>query len=155
MADHYTFDLYGLREMSNELSLFEKRFFKNLDQVLSKLAEKVILDARRLSPLLGGDLEASLDFDEVKTSLSMMYIDFGVVSSPEVQGYAWAQHEGFRKDPKTGKVIHFSPGEVTESKGPYKGFTPGKKYLQNAITINESLVLDRLAQAMKFGGGLS
>lgn len=154
MADDYTFELNGLQEMSDKLTMFEKMFFKNLDNILSELAEKVILDARRLAPVLSGDLEASLDFDEVKTSLSMMYIDFGVVSSPEVQGYAWAQHEGFRKVKKTGKVIMFTPGESTGSKGPYKGFSPGKKYLQNAITINEDLVLNKLAEAMNFGGGL-
>lgn len=153
MADNYVFDLYGTREMSNELSMIEKAFFKNLDKVLTGLAELVILDARRLAPLKSGDLEASLDFDRVKTNISTMYIDFGVVTSPEVEAYAWAQHEGFRKT-KNGKVVMFNPGEVTESKGPYKGHLPGKKFLQNAIAINEAMILDKLSEAMDFGGGL-
>lgn len=153
MADEYQFELYGVQEMSDRLTQIEKDFFKNLDRVLSGLAELVISDARKLAPLLSGDLEASLDFDKVKTTISSMYIEFGVVSSPEVDNYAWAQHEGFRKT-KKGKMVMFSPGEKTASKGAYKGFFPGKKYLQNAITINEGMILGKLAEAMKFGGGL-
>lgn len=153
MADQYEFELHGTEMMSSKLTQIEREFFKNLDKVLTGLAELVILDARRLAPLKSGDLEASLDFDRVKTSLSTMYIDFGVVSSPEVEAYAWAQHEGFRKT-KSGKVVMFSPGEITESKGAYKGHFPGKKYLQNAIAINEVMILDKLAEAMKFGGDL-
>ncbi|KIL46934.1 hypothetical protein KP77_25030 [Jeotgalibacillus alimentarius] len=150
MADEY-FVLGGLDEMEQSLTNIEREFFRNLDIVLTKLAEKVIEDARMLAPVLSGDLEAALDIDEVKTMLSAIYIDFGVVASPEVAPYAWAQHEGFRKT-KTGKVVHFSPGEVTSSKGAHKGFMPGKKYLENAITINEKTIMKELATALKFGG---
>ncbi|WP_172369566.1 hypothetical protein [Sporosarcina jiandibaonis] len=152
MADEFSFELIGIEEMKAELTAIERRFYQNLDRVLNDLADKVILDARRLAGLDSGDLEAALDKDTVKTDLKNMYIDFGVMASPEVAPYAWAQHEGFRRT-KKGKVVHFSPGPKTISKGPYKGFMPGKKFLQNAITINEDLVLTKLAEALHFEGG--
>ena len=154
MADEY-FVLGGLDEMIDELNDFERKFFMNLDKVLTRLAEKVIEDARMLAPVLSGDLEAALDIDKVKTMLSTTYIDFGVITSPEVAPYAWAQHEGFRtirKGKNKGKVVHFSPGEITSSKGAHKGFMPGKKYLENAITANEKMILTELAKALHFGG---
>ncbi|MDW0113765.1 hypothetical protein QT711_11255 [Sporosarcina saromensis] len=153
MADKFSFELIGTEEMKDVLDEFEKAFFRNLDKVLTKLAEKVIQDARRLAPIDSGDLEAALDKDTVKTDIASMYIDFGVVMSPEVAPYAWAQHEGFRKT-KSGKVVIFTPGPKTQSKGSHKGHNPGKKYLQNAIAINEDTVLSELAEALQFGGGL-
>ena len=153
MADDFSFELTDFDAMKAELTSIEREFFKNLDKVLTRLAEKVIEDARRLAPVDSGDLEAALDIGQVKTSIASTYIDFGVTVSPEVAPYAWAQHEGFRTT-KDGKVIHFSPGPVTGSKGPHKGRMPGKKYLQNAIEINEKMVLEELAKAMHFGGGL-
>lgn len=153
MADEFKFDLIGLDGMKAELTTAEREFFRNLDRVLTKLAEKVIQDARRLTPLLSGDLEAALDIGQVKTAIASTYIDFGIAVSPEVAPYAWAQHEGFRKT-KTGKVVMFSPGEKTESKGSYKGFEPGKKFLQHAIELNEETVLDGLAKALMFGVGV-
>jgi len=153
MASGYGFELDGLEEMKEMLTEVEREFFRNLDTVLTRLAEKVVQDARRLAPIESGDLEAALDKDAVKTSLANTYIEFGVTVSPEVAPYAWAQHEGFRRT-KSGAVVMFSPGPITSSKGSHKGFMPGKKFLQNAITINEDLVLGKLAEALKFGGGI-
>ncbi|PKH09860.1 hypothetical protein [Planomicrobium sp. MB-3u-38] len=154
MADNgFSFELSGIDEMTDILNQEEIAFFKNLDRVLTRLAEKVIQDARRLAPIDSGDLEAALDIGTVKTTLATTFIDFGVTVSPEVAPYAWAQHEGFRKT-KSGQVVNFTPGPATMSKGPHKGFMPGKKFLQHAIEINEQTVLRELANAMEFGGGV-
>lgn len=154
MADNgFSFELSGIEEMAAELTRQEIVFFRNLDRVLTRLAEKVIQDARRLAPIDSGDLEAALDIGTVKTTLATTFIDFGVTVSPEVAPYAWAQHEGFRTT-KSGKVVTFTPGPSTTSKGAHKGFMPGKKFLQHAIEINERTVLQELAVAMRFGGGI-
>lgn len=143
----YQFDIEGIETMILTLDKIEEEMFKKMDIALTKLAEKVIEDAKRLAGLDSGDLEASLVVGEVKKMLQRIYIDFG--TSPEVDDYAMVQHEGFRKT-KTGKVVYMSPGEKTQSKGPHKGYMPGKKFLENAIKINEKLIEKELADLLRF-----
>ncbi|MFE5278816.1 hypothetical protein ACFQ9F_31305, partial [Bacillus cereus] len=90
---------------------------------------------------------SALTVGVVKTMIRSKYIDFGV--SPEVGAYATVQHEGFRKT-KSGRVVYMSPGPKTASKPGYKGYSPGKKYLENAIKINESLIIEELRNALRF-----
>lgn len=145
--DIVVFEVDGIGAMIKELDRIEQEFEKRIDRVLTNLAHKVIFDAKKLAPIDTGDLEAALIVGEVKKMIGQMYIDFGV--SPEVDDYATVQHEGFRKT-KTGKVVYMSPGPKTESKGPHKGYLPGKKYLENAIKINEKLIIQELTAALKF-----
>jgi hypothetical protein len=143
----YGFDIEGIEAMILTLDKIEEQTFRKIDVALTKLAMKVIEDAKRLAGLDSGDLEASLVVGEVKQILQRIYIDFG--TSPEVDDYALVQHEGFRKT-KTGKVVYMSPGEKTQSKGPHKGYMPGKKFLENAIKINEKLIEKELAPLLRF-----
>jgi hypothetical protein len=143
----YQFDIEGIETMILTLDKIEEEMFKKIDIALTKLAMKVIEDAKKLAGLDSGDLEASLVVGEVKKMLQRIYIDFG--TSPEVDDYAMVQHEGFRKT-KTGKVVYMSPGEKTQSKGPYKGYMPGKKFFENAIKINERLIIQELSTALRF-----
>jgi hypothetical protein len=143
----YGFDIEGIEAMILTLDKIEEETFRKIDIALTKLAMKVIEDAKRLAGLDSGDLEASLVVGEVKQMLQRIYIDFG--TSPEVDNYAVVQHEGFRKT-KTGKVVYMSPGEKTQSKGPFKGYMPGKKFLENAIKINEKLIEKELAPLLRF-----
>jgi hypothetical protein len=144
MAEYY-FDIQGIDLMLDRLEQIEQETEAKLELTLTKLATKIVFDAKKLAPLDSGDLEAALVVDEVKTVLRRKYIDFG--NSPEVDDYAVVQHEGFRKTSK-GTVVYMSPGEKTQSKGPHKGYLPGKKYLENAIAINESLILTEIALAL-------
>ncbi|WP_366160563.1 HK97 gp10 family phage protein [Bacillus infantis] len=142
-----TFDIEGIDAMLLRLDRIEQDMEQKVDRVLTRLAEKVIEDAKRLAGLDSGDLEAALVVGDVKKTIASVYIDFG--TSPEVDDYAAVQHEGFRKT-KSGRVVHMSPGEKTRSKGPHKGFMPGKKFLENAISINERLIVRELNSALKF-----
>ncbi|WP_034757793.1 HK97-gp10 family putative phage morphogenesis protein [Rossellomorea vietnamensis] len=146
MADYF-FDIEGIDLMLDYMDRIDEEMERRIDQTLKKLAKKIIFDAKKLAPVDSGDLEAALIIDNVVTTLRQKYIDFG--NSPEVDHYAVVQHEGFRKT-SAGTVIYMSPREVTESKGPHKGFLPGKKFLENAIKINEELILRELAQALGF-----
>jgi HK97 gp10 family phage protein len=151
MASREVFSIEGIGASIADLDRIEKEMEQKIERVLTRLAEKVIHDAKRLAPLLSGDLESALIVDEVKKEIKLIYIDFGV--SPEVSHYATVQHEGFRKIRKgknKGKVVHMSPGPKTESKQPYKGYMPGKKYLENAIKINEKLIIEELRKALAF-----
>lgn len=143
----YGFDIEGIEAMILTLDRIEEETYRKIDIALTKLAMKVIEDAKKLAGLDSGDLEASLVVGEVKKMLQRIYIDFG--TSPEVDDYAMVQHEGFRKT-KTGKVVYMSPGEKTQSKGPHKGFMPGKKFLENAIKINEKLIEKELVPLLRF-----
>jgi HK97 gp10 family phage protein len=143
----YGFDIEGIEAMILTLERIEREQEEKMDRILTKLAEKVIEDAKRLAPLDSGDLEAALVVGEVKKLLNRLYIEYG--TSPEVDDYAVVQHEGFRRT-KTGRVVYMSPGEKTQSKGPHKGYMPGKKFLENAISINERLIISELTAALRF-----
>jgi hypothetical protein len=144
----FKFSLEGIEAMTKKLDQIEREMDIRLDDVLTKLALKVIEDARKLAPLDSGDLEAALNIGDVKKALSGKYIEFG--SSPEVDHYAVGQHEGFieRKD---GKVIQFTPGEKTKSKAAHNGYMPGVKFLENAIKMNEQLIIEELQKALYLG----
>ncbi|THE09946.1 hypothetical protein E1I69_20480 [Bacillus timonensis] len=152
MASREIFSIDGIEAAIKDLDRIEKEMEEKIDKVLTDLANKVIADANKLAPLLSGDLEAALVVGEVKKELKRRYIDFGV--SPEVSHYATVQHEGFRvvkKGKNKGKVIYMKkPGPKTDSKPPYKGYMPGKKYLENAIKINEKLIIEELRKALSF-----
>lgn len=143
----FQFDVNSINSVMRELDEIEAEMERRIDKVLTKLANKVITDAKRLAPLDSGDLEAGLIVGVVKRVLYERYIEFG--TSPEVDHYATVQHEGFRKTAE-GKVLYMSPGEKTKSKRSYKGHIPGKKYLENAIQINERLILEELTAVFSF-----
>jgi hypothetical protein len=144
--DNITFSIEGIDAMLNTLDRIEQEMEERLNITLLKLANKIIFDAKKLAPLDSGDLEAALVVGEVVTMLKNKYIDFG--NSPEVDDYAVVQHEGFRKTSK-GTMVYMTPGEKTQSKGSHKGYLPGKKYLENAIVINEKLILTELAIVLR------
>ena len=147
MADSIHFSWEGLDEMDSALLDYERKLIARLTWVLRDLAIKVIGDAKRLAPVDDGDLEAALDVGEVMATIQSLYIDLGVVASAEVQLYAMVQHEGFRKT-KDGRVIYMSPGEKTRSKPAHKGYSPGKKFLQHSLEMNEKMILETLAMEL-------
>ncbi|KAB2335084.1 HK97 gp10 family phage protein [Bacillus mesophilum] len=147
MANQSNFSLQGIQLMINQLDQIEREMEQRIDQVLTRLAEKIILDAKKLAPIDSGDLEAALVVGEVKNLLRTKYIEFG--TSPEVNDYAVVQHEGFRRT-SSGEVVQLTPGPKTQSKAPHKGYMPGRKYLENAIAINEQLIITELRNALSF-----
>lgn len=148
MGDHkiFSFSLEGIEAMVNRLDRFENDLDQRLEETLTRLALKVIADAKRLAPNLSGDLETALVIGEVQRSVAGIYIDLG--ASSEVDDYAVIQHEGFRKT-KDGKLVVLNPGEKTLSKGAYNGYMPGKKFLENALKMNEKLILEELSKLLE------
>lgn len=62
MADHklFSFSLEGIEAMVDRLERMEDDLDRRLETVLTRLALKVIHDAKRLAPIDEGDLEAAL-----------------------------------------------------------------------------------------------
>lgn len=141
----FSFDLTGIEAMVREMKNVEDDVSRRIDETLTRLAHQVIADAKRLAPIDSGDLEASLIVGDVKRRLEEVFIEFG--NSPETDHYAAVQHEGFAKR-GDGKVVHFTPGEKTRSKGSHKGYEPGKKYLENAIKMNEKLITEEIQKVL-------
>lgn len=140
----FSFSLDGLEAMVSELDAFIDQIDERIDATLERLALKIIADAKRLAPIDEGDLEAALIVGEVKQLIGVSYIEYG--TSPEVDHYAVAQHEGFMH--RDGKLILFTPGEKTISKGAYNGEMPGAKYLERAIKMNEKLIIEELSKVL-------
>jgi hypothetical protein len=141
----FSFDLEGIDAMIERLDQLDAEIQNRLEETLTRLALKVIFDARKLAPLDEGDLEAALIVGDVKRTIEGMYIDMGV--SPEVD-YAAVQHEGFRKT-KSGAIVEFTPGEKTLSKGMHGGYAPGKKFLENALKMNEAIIMRELSEILR------
>ncbi|EHB50118.1 HK97 gp10 family phage protein [Paenibacillus lactis] len=150
MADHklFSFSLEGIEAMVDRLERMGDDLDRRLETVLTRLAIKVIHDAKRLAPIDEGDLEAALIVSELKRAITGMYIDIG--TSPEVDGYAVVQHEGFRRT-KSGTIVEMTPGEKTRSKPSHGGYMPGKKFLENALKMNEDLILQELRSVLEGG----
>jgi hypothetical protein len=142
----FSFSLDGIEAMIGALDKLEGDFERRLEETLTRLALKVIHDAKRLAPIDEGDLEAALNIGEVKRTITSMYIDIG--TSPEVDDYAVVQHEGFRKT-ASGAIVELKPGEKTLSKGSYNGYMPGKKFLENALKMNEKLIFEELSKVLE------
>jgi hypothetical protein len=142
----FSFSLEGIEVMVANLDKFLADIDPRLEETLTRLAHKVIFDAKKLAPLDEGDLEAALIVGDVKRTIEGMYIDLGV--SPEVDHYAVAQHEGFMKTAK-GNIVELTPGEKTVSKGAHNGYLPGKKFLENALKMNEALILRELSEIFR------
>ncbi|QSF42661.1 HK97 gp10 family phage protein [Paenibacillus tianjinensis] len=142
----FSLDLTGLETVIARLDQLEDDLDRRLDETLTKIALKIIHDARRLAPLDEGDLEAALEIDKVKHLIGLAYIDFG--TTPDVNAYAVIQHEGFNKTP-SGAIVQLQPGEKTLSKGNYNGYSPGKKFLENAIKMNEKWIMEELSGILK------
>jgi len=141
----FSFSLDGLEATVDALDTLLEQIDGRIDATLERLALKIIADAKRLSPIDEGDLEAALIVGEVKQLIGVSYIDFG--TSPEVDEYAVVQHEGFVH--RDGKLIPFTPGEKTISKGAYNGEMPGKKFLERAIKMNEKLIIEELSKILE------
>ncbi|MEC1714760.1 HK97-gp10 family putative phage morphogenesis protein [Schinkia azotoformans] len=138
MGNIFSFDLTGIDVMIAKLDRLEKEIDRKLDDALIKCAELVVEDARKLAPLDTGDLEAAINVGDIKRELQRRYIEVGV--SPEVEDYAIRMHED-----------DYKPGVKTASKEGVKGFTPGRKYLENAIKANEKIIIQKLAEALQLG----
>jgi len=146
MAEGFSFELNGLEAIVSGLDNWVKDFDERLDVTLTRIALKIIDDARRLAPIDEGDLEAALNVGEVKKMVNSMYIDLG--ASPEVDSYATVQHEGFRKT-ASGTIVAMTPGKKTLSKGMHGGYMPGKKFLENALKMNEQYIIEELSKILK------
>jgi len=138
--------LDGLEAIIENLDRLERELDQQIEKKLVTRAEKVIHDAKRLAPLDTGDLEAALVVGEIQRTSEGVHIDMG--ASPEVDHYSVVQHEGFMHG-KDGRLIELTPGEKTRSKGPYNGYMPGKKFLENALKMNEQPFYDDMADVLK------
>lgn len=145
MADKFEFRLDGLDAIVRSLGEIERAIDEGVDQTLVKFGAKIVHDGRRLAPLDQGDLEAAINAGDVQRSGGVSYIDIG--TSPEVDHYAVVQHEGFMH--RNGKVVPLTPGEKTRSKGPYNGYMPGKKFLENAVKMNAQAFFEEMARILK------
>lgn len=145
MADRFEFRLDGLDAVVRSLDQIENGIDERVDQVLTKNALKIVHDGRRLAPIDTGDLEAAINAGDVQHEGGMRFVVIG--TSPEVDDYAVVQHEGFMQ--RNGRLIELTPGEKTRSKGPYNGYMPGKKFLENAVKMNAQAFFEEMARVLK------
>lgn len=137
MRDIFSFDVTGIDVMIAKLDQLSNEMEKKLDDALTECAQLVVEDARALAPKDEGILIPAINESEVKKTLHQRYIEIGI--SPEAAAYATRMHEDF-----------YTPSD-SEKQKPYKGHMPGRKYLENAIKLNEKKIIEILTEALRLG----
>jgi hypothetical protein len=92
--------------------------------------------AKALAPHLDGDLEGAINTSSVEETSQGYEVTVGIHQGIP---YAVRMHEE-----------HYEPGEITQSKDPYKGHDPGRKYLENSRNVNKPLVKKAISEAAKY-----
>lgn len=143
----------GIVEMSRSLGNMEQRFMAILVQEMTAYGMLVEEGAKALAPHDEGDLEDSINFGQARRMGNSVVVEGGA-NTP----YAMLQHEkpaGGRTNPKYDNGSKFPAyysggrGARTRSKGGWRGYIAGRKYLFNAVKATEhdwNQMLDRVLE---------
>lgn len=104
---------------------------EDLKQEFSDQVEEVTRGAKALAPKDEGNLEDSITNKGVDDLGNSFEAEIGVGS--QAKKYALRMHEDT-----------YNPGEITRAKPNYKGYSPGRKYLENSLKANEQNFYDNI-----------
>lgn len=144
MARRDTFDIQfeGLDEQANLMGDMYKDWVKITKQEMTKFGLLVEEGAKALAPHDEGDLEDSISFDPAKQVGNDIIVEGGS-NSP----YALIRHEApykmgtrdkYDNGAKFPRYYLNGRGRRTLTKSSWRGFKPGRKYLQNAVIATET-----------------
>lgn len=109
-----------LRKFDQSLKYMDQQLKGHVKEALTEYGSLVEEGAKRLAPHKTGDLEASINFDEAVAGFGSVSVTGGTNMA-----YAMRAHE----QPGRG------PG--TLAKPIWRGYQPGRKYLENAIIATQ------------------
>lgn len=131
----------GIKELEEYFEKFDENFERILIEEYTKYGMLVEEGTKALAPHDEGDLEDSISFGRAKKEGKTVVVEGGS-NSP----YALRRHEEpYRKGvyPKYDNGAKLEDyyvngrGEGTRGKPPWRGYQPGRKYLQNAINATK------------------
>ncbi|OYD59780.1 hypothetical protein CGZ90_00820 [Fictibacillus aquaticus] len=131
----------GLQELEQLFDNMNEEFEKILLEEYSQYGKLVEEGAKALVHKDTGDLEESLNFGQAQREGNLVVVEGGS-NLP----YALKQHESPKKGGIRAKYDNGAKfenfykdglGEKTRAKPPWRGFKPGRKFLQNAINATK------------------
>lgn len=133
----------GLSEFKKSISNIGKSFDKELRKELMKIALETERNAKALSYYDGGVLENSIHTTNI-TKIGNTYIVY-VGTNLEYATYLHELYNPTGRNHKYERGVKYpnyyigGRGRRTREKPKVKGYTPGRKFLSNAVTITESM----------------
>lgn len=131
----------GLEEFAELLDELEDEFFKIAKEEYTKYGMLLEEGAKSLAPHDEGDLEDSINFQQAKREGNSITLEGGSNLK-----YAMLRHEAPQRSGKHDKYdngskfpdyYHNSRGQRTRTKGAWRGYKAGRKFLKNAILATE------------------
>lgn len=143
MAKRNTFDIHfeGLEEEQKRMGDMYKDWVKITKQEMTKFGLLVEEGAKALAPHDEGDLEDSISADPAKQAGDAITVEIGASAEHALIRHEAPYKKGSRDKYDNGaKFPHYyvdGRGQRTRTKSSWRGFQPGRKYLQNAVTATE------------------
>lgn len=139
--DGIEIEFEGLDRQADMMGDMYKEWAKITKQEMTKFGLLVEEGAKALAPHDEGDLEDSISADPAKLAGDKITVEIGASAE-----HALIRHEAPYKKVTRDKYDNGSKfphyyvngrGQRTRTKSSWRGFQPGRKYLQNAVTATE------------------
>ncbi len=131
----------GLDRQADLMGDMYKDWVKITKQEMTKFGLLVEEGAKALAPHDEGDLEDSISADPAKQSGDAITVEIGASAEHALIRHEAPYKKGSRDKYDNGaKFPHYyvdGRGQRTRTKSSWRGFQPGRKYLQNAVTAVE------------------
>lgn len=131
----------GLEELEKEFDKMEKDFQDILIDEYTKYGMLVEEGAKALAHHDEGDLEDSITFDKAKIEGSEVVVEGGSNSKYAIrrheEPYRPGTHPKYSNGAKFDRYYMNGRGRGTLTKPKWRGYKPGRKFLQNAIIATE------------------
>lgn len=131
----------GLEELANEFDKMEQNFQDILVEEYTKYGALVEEGTKKLAPYDEGDLEESITFGKAKIQGNEVVVEGGSNSPYALRRHEEPSRKG--KNPKYSNGSKFDDyykdgrGRGTQGKSAWRGYQPGRKYLENAVRATE------------------
>lgn len=139
--NNFGIEFVGLDKYIKDLKTMEKQTTKVIAQEYTKYGSLVEKGAKALVHHDGGELEDHTNFDKARIEGSSVVVEGGSNLKYALRRHEEPYRPGVHDKYENGR---FSPGyyvngrgEGTRGKPPWRGYEPGRKFLENAIKATE------------------
>lgn len=139
--DFFRMEWDGLKELEKLFDNMEENFERILIEEYSDYGMLVEEGAKALAPHDEGDLEDSISFDKAKIEGNSVTVEGGsnlkYALRRHEEPYRAGEYPKYNRGAKFPKYYVNGLGTGTRSKSTWRGYSPGRKYLENAIKATE------------------
>lgn len=137
MSDELKIEWEGLKEFSDLLKKTNRQITKIVMEKYTDLGVLAEEGTKALAPHDEGNLEDSINFDSAKKQGGNIIVQGGsnleYALRRHEEPYRMGVHDKYGDGRKTPDYYVGGRGRATHRKPPWRGYKPGRKYLDNAI----------------------